>query len=400
MGWFERVERRAVVPPRLLVILGALTAIGPLSIDMYLPALPQLAADLSAGPVRAQLTLTACVVGLALGQIVAGPLSDEWGRRRPLLIGLAAYASASLLCVVAPTVETLVGLRLVQGAAGAAGIVIGRAVVRDLYDGAAVAKVFSMLILVMGLAPILAPVFGGQLLRVTRWQGVFFALGAVGILLCLAALFGLPETLPGDRRGNGGLRGTLVTFRGLVTDPSFMGYAVASGMGFAAMFTYISGSPFVLQDIYGLSPQAFSVVFGTNAFGIVVASQIGGRLAGRVPLPRLLAAGLAVLVTGGVGLLVAVLAGVGLPGVLPALFLVVSAQGLIGPNAQALAMSGRPPRVAGSVSALLGVTMFAIGGAAAPLAGVAGPHTAVPMALVIAALAVGAAAVAALRIRG
>jgi DHA1 family bicyclomycin/chloramphenicol resistance-like MFS transporter len=397
MGDFEHVERRGRVPFRLIVVLGALTAIGPLSIDMYLPALPQMSADLSTGPVQTQLTLTACVAGLAIGQVVAGPLSDEWGRRRPLLIGLGAYAAASLLCAVAPTVQTLVGLRLIQGAAGGAGIVIGRAIVRDLYDGVALARVFSLLMLVMGVAPILAPVFGGQLLRITHWPGVFVTLGAIGVLLCLMALLGLRETLPPERRGNGGLRGTLVTFRGLVTDWAFLGYALSSGTAFAAMFTYISGSPFVLQDIYGLSPQSFSLVFGVNALGIVLAGQVGGILAGRVPLRLLLAVGLTMQVAGGLCLVVAVLTDIGLLGVLPALFLVVAAQGLIGPNAMALALSGRPAQVAGSASALLGLTMFTIGGTTAPLAGVAGPDTALPMALVIAALALIAAAVATLR---
>jgi DHA1 family bicyclomycin/chloramphenicol resistance-like MFS transporter len=381
---------------RLILILGALTAIAPLSVDMYLPALPQLSRDLSAGPVRAQLTLTACVAGLALGQIVAGPLSDAYGRRRPLLIGMAAYCVASLLCVVAPTVEALIALRLIQGAAGAAGIVIGRAVVRDLYDAAAAARFFALLMLVSGLAPMLAPVFGGQLLRFTRWTGVFVVLSAIGAALCLAALLGLRETLPPANRESGGVRRTLATFRALLADRSFIGYAVPMGLGFAAMFTYISGSPFVLQEIYGLSPQGFSVVFGCNALGLITAGQVGGVLAGRVRLRRLLAAGLTMVATGGVALVVAVLTGAGLGGVLPALFLVVSAQGLIGPVATALALSGRPPRIAGSASALLGLTMFAIGGAAAPLAGVAGPHTAVPMALTIAALALSAAAVAAI----
>ncbi|HEU5155941.1 MAG TPA: multidrug effflux MFS transporter [Streptosporangiaceae bacterium] len=395
MGGDERIGRAGGgVPPRLVVILGALTAIGPLSIDMYLPALPQLARDLSAGPVPAQLTLTSCVAGLALGQIVAGPLSDAWGRRRPLLIGLAAYAAASTLCAVAPTVETLIALRLVQGAAGAAGIVIGRAIVRDLYDGVAVARVFALLMLVTGLAPILAPVLGGQLLRVGPWPAVFVVLGCVGAALGLAVLFGLRETLPGERRGTGGPRGSLATFRTLLADWSFLGYALASGTSFAAMFTYISGSPFVLQDIYGLSPQGYSLVFGGNALGLVAAAQIGGRLAGRVRLTRLLAAGLGMLVAGGAGLLVAVFTGAGLAGVLPALFLIVAAQGLVGPNAMALALSGRPARVAGSASALIGLAMFSIGGTAAPLAGVAGPRSAVPMALVIAVLAATATAIA------
>ncbi|NVI90131.1 multidrug effflux MFS transporter [Actinomadura sp. BRA 177] len=378
----------------LIFLLGALTAVAPLSIDMYLPALPSLTEDLSTGAMQAQLTLTACVAGLAIGQAVAGPLSDRLGRRRPLLFGLAAYAVASLLCVAAPTVETLIALRLVQGAAGAAGIVIARAIVRDLYDGVAAAKFFSVLMLVNGLAPILAPVFGGQLLRVMPWPGVFAVLAGIGVALFLAALAGLKETLPPERRETGGLRATASTFQSLLRDRTFVGYALTIGLAFAALFTYISGSPFVLQDIYGLSPQAFSLAFGANSLGIVAAGQVGGLLAGRLPLRRPPPRG-SRSSPGRIGLLVAVLAGAGLYGVLPALFLVATGQGLILPNATALALSGRPPRVAGSASALLGVAQFTLGGAAAPLAGVAGPDTAVPMAVSIAALSLLAVAVTA-----
>ncbi|MBO2457363.1 multidrug effflux MFS transporter [Actinomadura violacea] len=390
-GAVRRPDRRLA----LIVVLGALTAMAPLSIDMYLPALPRVAADLSTGAMQAQLTLTACVIGLAVGQAVAGPLSDALGRRRPLLAGLAAYAVASLLCVAAPNVETLIALRVVQGAAGAAGIVIARAVVRDLYDGIAAAKFFSTLMLVNGLAPILAPVIGGQLLRVMPWPGVFGVLSGIGVALLLATLAGLGETLPPGRRETGGLRATLRTFRALAGDRTFTGPGLALALAFAAMFTYISGSPFVLQDIYHLSPQAFSVAFGVNSLGIVAAGQLSGWLAGRVALGRLLAAGLATVAAGGLLLLAAVLAGGGLPAVLPALFLVASGQGLIMPNATALALADRPPRVTGSASALLGLSQFALGGAAGPLAGIAGPRTALPMAVTIAVLSLLAAAVAA-----
>ncbi|MGC4954912.1 multidrug effflux MFS transporter [Actinomadura citrea] len=385
--------------PVLVLVLGALTAMAPLSIDMYLPALPRLSADLSTGAVQAQLTLTACVVGLAIGQAVAGPLSDRLGRRRPLLAGLAAYTAASLLCVAAPSVETLIALRLVQGAAGAAGIVIARAIVRDLYDGVAAARFFSVLMLVNGSAPILAPVLGGQFLRVVPWPGVFAVLAAIGVALFLGSLLGLAETLPPGRRETGGLRATAAVCRTLVRDRAFTGYGLAIGFSFAALFTYISGSPFVLQDIYGMSPQGFGIAFGVNSLGIVAAGQAGAALAGRVALTRLLAAGLAVVAAGGAVLVAAVLAGWGLGGVLSGLFLVASGQGLIGPNATALALAGRPPRMAGTASALLGVAQFALGGAAAPLAGVAGPGTAVPMAVTIAALAVLAAAVTAVAAR-
>ncbi|GAA1557801.1 multidrug effflux MFS transporter [Actinomadura kijaniata] len=378
---------------RLVMLLGALSAMAPLSTDMYLPALPQVSQDFHTGAAQAQLTLTFSVVGLALGQVVAGPLSDRLGRRRPLLVGMALYTVASLLCALAPSIGTFAALRLVQGAAGAAGIVIARAVVRDLYDGTAAAKFFSTLMLVNGLAPILAPVLGGQLLRLTPWTGVFAVLAGIGVLLFLGSLLWLGETLPAGQRQTGGLTATLGTFRELLADRAFVGYALAQALAFAALFTYISGSPFVLQDLYHLSPQAFSVVFAVNSLGIIAAGQISGRLVGRVRLRRLLGAGLATVTAGGIALLAAVSAGLGLVAVLPALFLVVAGQGLVLPNATTLALSGRPPRVAGSASALVGLAQFALGGAAAPLAGIGGNGTALPMAITIAATALAAAAV-------
>ena len=378
---------------RLVLILGALSAFGPLSIDMYLPGLPALREDFDAGASAAQLTLSACLLGLGAGQLLTGPVSDALGRRRPLLVGLAAYAVASLFCAIAPSIEALIALRFVQGFAGAAGIVIARAVVRDLHAGVAAARFFSLLMLVNGLAPILAPVFGGQLLRVTYWRGVFVALAVVGALLLLAGATGLGETHPPERRQTGGGRATAAAFRRLVTDRAFVGYTLSAGFALAAMFGYIAGSPFVLQEIHGVSPQLFSVLFGVNALGLVIAGQINGRLVGRVPLTRLLAAGLIAAATGGMTLLVVVaVGGIGLVGILPALFLVVASLGFVLPNATALALSAHP-RIAGSASAMLGVLQYAIGAAAAPLVGIACEETALPMAVVIAAL--GAAALAA-----
>lgn len=374
----------------LLLLLSALTAIAPLSIDTYLPALPRLTRDLSAPASLVQLTITACLVGLAAGQLVAGPLSDMWGRRRPLLVGMVLYTAASLLCTVAPSAPALVALRFVQGATGAAGIVIARAIVRDLYDGDAAARYFSVLILINGVAPIAAPVLGGQLMRLTSWRGVFVVIAAAGAVMTAVALLWLRETLPPEDRHGGGLRATLRTFGELCRDRVFAGYVLASGLAFAAMFAYISGSPFVIEEIYGLSPQSFSLVFAVNACGLVAVGQVSGRLVGRVRPRVLLTAGLVMSVLGGVTLLAAVIAGLGLFGVLPALFLVVAAIGLVMPNSTALALTGRPPRVAGSASGLLGVAQFIIGGVAAPLVGVAGAHTAVPMAVVIATLTVAA----------
>ena len=374
---------------RVFLILGALSAIGPLSIDMYLPALPKLTHDLSAGASLVQLTLTACLIGLAAGQVIAGPLSDMWGRRRPMFVGAAIYTLASLACVVAPNVQLLIALRLVQGIAGAACIVISRAVVRDMHDGPAAARFFSLLMLVNGVAPVAAPVIGAQVLRVTSWRGVFVVLASLGVLMTVSVL-GLRETLPPAQRHAGGLRAAVRTFGELCADRVYLGYALAGGLAFAAMFAYISGSPFVLQNIYGMSPQAFSLIFAVNSLGIVAFGQVSGMLAGRLRMITLLRAGLGVSMLGGLLLVVAVFAGLGLPGVLPALFLVVSAIGLTMPNSIALALSGRPANIAGSASALFGLLQYVIGAAAAPLVGLAGSRSAAPMAIVIAGSAAAA----------
>ncbi len=383
----------AVRKPRrvqMILLLGALSAFGPLSTDMYLPSLPSLSRDFSAGASLVQFTLSACLLGLALGQIIAGPISDALGRRRPLLIGLAAYALASFLCMVAPSIYVLVLLRFVQGLAGAAGIVIARAIVRDLYSGIEVARFFSLLMLVSGLAPILAPLLGGLLLTFTSWRGVFVVLTIIGTFLFLAAALGLGETLPAGSRQSGGIRATVTTFYQLLTTRSFVGYALSCALGTAAMFAYISGSSFVIQDIYGLSPQLFSVMFGINALGLMLAGQVNGRLVGRVEPIRLLAAGLIACATGGATLfLIVASSSIGLPGILPSLFLIVSGLGFVMPNAVTLALSGKPS-TAGSASALVGVLQFTCGAAAAPLVGALGTTTALPMAVVIAVLDIAA----------
>jgi DHA1 family bicyclomycin/chloramphenicol resistance-like MFS transporter len=358
---------------------------GPLSMDLYLPALPSLTRDLGGSASLVQLTLTACLLGLAAGQLLAGPLSDALGRRRPLLVGVATYALASLLCALAPSVPALVVFRLIQGTAGAAGVVIARAVVRDVYEGSEVARFLAFTMLISGLAPILAPMAGGQLLRVTSWRGAFVVLAIIGLLLFVAAAVGLSETLRPERRRSGGVRDTLSTFRGLVADRLFMGYALSLGLSMGAAFTYVAGAPFVLEGLYGVSPQVFGLLFGTNALSIMLLGQLGGRLVGRVGSRRLLVAGLGVALAGGLLLLAAVVLGLGLAGVLPGFLLVVSSIGLISPNATALALADHAHQ-AGSASALLGLLYYAVGAAVAPLAGIGGTHTAVPMAVVIALL--------------
>ncbi|AZN38697.1 multidrug effflux MFS transporter [Paenibacillus albus] len=371
------------------VVLGSLSAFGPLSLDMYLPALPKLADDLHTSTSLAQLSLTACLIGLAIGQLFAGPISDVRGRRGPLLTGLILYAVSSLLCAIAPTIGTFIVLRFIQGLAGSAGIVIARAIVRDLYTGPELTRFFSLLMLVNGIAPIAAPIVGGQLLHFTTWQGVFIVLAAIGLVMFLAVLLGLPETLPKERRAKGGILNTVITFRRLLTDRVFMGYALAQGFVMAAMFAYISGSPFVLQDIYGVSPQMFSVCFAINGLGIILASQVAGRLAGRFNEAKLLVTGLGIAAVGGVALLAMLLAHARLVLVLIPLFFVVASVGLVSTMGFSLAMRNQG-QAAGSASALQGLMSFMFGSIVAPFVGIAGSGTAIPMGLIIAALDVSA----------
>lgn len=365
----------------MIVVLGLLSTFGPLSLDLYLPALPQLSEDLGTSASGAQLTITACLLGLAVGQLIAGPLSDRFGRRRPLIIGLTCFMLSSVACAFAPSIELLILLRLLQGLSGAAGLVISRAVARDLFAGRELVVFFTRLMLINGFAPVLAPVLGGQLARVMDWRGMFIVLGGFGLLLLLAGALGVPETLPAERRVIGGLGATVRGFGVLLKDRLFVGSAAAAGLASASMFAYIAGATFVLQEIYGLSAQQFSYVFGVNSIGIVAMGQIGGRLVRRFPTATVLSLGLALNLLGAASLALTVLAGWGLPFLLGSLFVMVSAVGLIFPTATALAMADYADR-AGAASSLLGLLQFSGGAIAAPLVGIAGQATAVPLGIV------------------
>ncbi len=371
--------------------IGGLTALPSLSIDMYLPALPAVTRELHSPAATVQITLTGCLLGMALGQLAVGPMSDKFGRRRPLLIGMLSYIIATAACAFAPNAELLIAFRLLQGLAGAAAIVIARAVVRDLYDGVAMARFFSTLMLISGVAPIVAPLIGGQILRFTDWRGVFVVLTVVGTLLTVLVARALPETLAVERRHAGGFGETMRTIRGLLADRPFMGYLLAGSFAFAALFAYVSGSTFVVQDIFGASPQTFSLLFGLNSIGLMAIGQFNGKvLIGRVSLDRALGAGLAVIFLAAIYLLLLTSGAFGQPGLIEVaagFFLLMSAMGLAMPNTNALALM-RTPHAAGSASALMGTSQFLIGAVASPLVGIGGSRTAVPMALVQVACAV------------
>lgn len=377
---------------QLVLVLGLLVALGPLTIDLYLPALPQVAADLRASDAAVQFTLTGITLGLAAGQLVIGPLSDAWGRRRPLLTGMVAHALASVLCALAPTIVSLSAVRVLQGFAGAAVSVVAMAVVRDLFSGRRAAQLLSHLMLVIGVAPVLAPSVGGWLMTFTSWRGIFWVLAGVAVLLFVLAAVGLRETLPAARRRPARLAPTLRTYRSLLHDRVFVGLVLVAGLMMATMFAYVSGSPFVLQGVYGLDEQTYGLVFGANAVGLVAATQLNPLLLRWFAPQQMLLTGVAGATAGAVLLTVAAVLSAGLPVLLAALFLTVSSVGLSFPNAPALALS-RHGEAAGTAAAMLGSTQFGVAGLVAPVVGLLGTATALPMAAVMAGTTATAAAV-------
>jgi DHA1 family bicyclomycin/chloramphenicol resistance-like MFS transporter len=383
---------------RLVLVLGSLIALGPLTIDMYLPSLPTITVDLHATAAAVQLTLTGTLAGLAVGQLLIGPLSDAVGRRTPLIVGVAVHILASIFCVIAPNLAVLGTFRVLQGLGAAASMVVGMAIVRDLFEGLAAAKLLSRLMLVMGVSPILAPTIGGLILNWTSWRGVFVVLAGLGAAIIAATAVALPETLPADRRRGGGVRGTLRDYGRLFTDRTYMGLVLVAGLAMTAIFAFVSGSSFVFQDHYGMSEQQFGFVFGAGAVGLILATQLNVRLLQRWTPAQVLSAAL---ISGTafalVLLLFAATGFLGLAGVLVPLWLVLFTAGLAMPNAPALALS-RHGESAGTAAALLGAVQFGVGALAAPLVGVLGTGAAA-MAFVIALGLVAATVVLALVVR-
>lgn len=363
----------------MVLILGTLASFGPLSLDMYLPALPEVAADLHTTASLAQLSLTFCLLGLAIGQIIVGPLSDMKGRRKPLIISLVLYTLSSLLCAFSPSVSFLIVMRFIQGFTGAAGIVIARASARDMYSGKELTAFFSLLMLVNGAAPILAPITGGFVLQFASWKTVFIVLAVIGCLIFISVLAALPESLPLEKRTRGGLQETMTTFQRLLGDRMFMGFALSQAFVLTGMFAYIAGSPFVLQNIYGVSAQMFSLLFAINGAGIIAASQITGRLAKTQEERKLFIAGLIIAIIGSILLLLSLAFDLGLAAVCISLFIIVSCVGIVTTTGFALAMQ-KQEKGAGSAAALLGLLPFIGGALAAPLVGAAGEENAWPMA--------------------
>lgn len=375
------------VGPRLLVTLALLSALGPLAIDAYLPGFTAMAEDLDTDASTVQLTLTAFLFGLALGQLVIGTLSDRYGRRRPLLIALSICTIAGIGCAATPAVGLLIPLRFVQGFTGAAGVVIARAIVRDLSEGRAAVRAFSLLTAIGSFAPVVAPLIGGALMPLVDWRGVLGAVAAITALMLLTAFLSAPESLPAERRTGGGAGATFRLAGGLLANRHYLGYLLTTAFTFGALFAYISASPFVFQNVFGLSSGAYSLAFTFNSVGLIVASAINARLVTRVdPATILLAAQVTM---GGIILLLAltILTGVATIGtVLPLTFLFVMTIGFTLGNASALALTSITGAI-GTAAALLGALQFTFGAVTSPLVGLGGEETAAPMVLVMGACA-------------
>ncbi|MCT9082376.1 multidrug effflux MFS transporter [Streptomyces fulvoviolaceus] len=378
----------------MVAVLGALTAVAPLATDMYVPGFPAMGDALGASSSAVQLTMTAFLAGLVVGQLLIGPLSDGLGRRRLLICGASGFVFFSLLCAVAPNVGLLTGARFLQGVAGAAGMVLARAVLTDRFHGAELPRYFAVLSQIMGVAPIAAPVLGGAILSVSTWRAVFAVLTVLGVLLLLAVLRAVPESLPPERRHSGGIASTFRAMGSLLARRTFMGYVLVMALVSAALFAYISGSSFVFENLHGVSSTTYSLIFATNAVAMLIAGAAFSRLVGRgVRLNSLLTAGICVALLGALAQVVLVVAvGETLAGTWATLFVTVGGIGLIFPASMSIGQTlGRA--TPGAASALLGGLQFLFGALASPLVGFFGEDSSMPMALIM-LTAVAAAGVA------
>ena len=354
-----------------IVVLGTLVALGPFTVDMYLPAFPAVQADLKTTETLIQLTLTATMVGFGLGQLVAGPLSDSLGRRRPLLVATAIHVLSSISILFAHDVTSVMIGRVGQGLGAAGSAVVAMAMVRDMFGGQGLVRMLARMALVSGTAPVVAPLAGAAILSFAPWRGIFIALVIYGTLMTLTAGLFLHETHDADRRGQLSARAIRQRYRVLFHDPVFLGVALVSGMTFSALFAYLSASSFILQDQYDFSTPQFAMTFGVNAVGLVVFTQTGARLMRKLPPRTVMAIGVSIVSLGALALLVLGETGVGMPWLLVALFFTVAPLGLILPTAQILALNDHPNE-AGTAASLLGALNFAVAGSISPLVSVLG----------------------------
>ena len=365
-----------------VLVLGALTALGPFTIDLYLPAFPVIEADLDVTAALIQLTLTATTLGFAFGQLLVGPWSDKVGRRLPLIIATAVHVFASLGVAIAPDIEWLMVFRVLQGAGAAAGGVVAMAIVRDLFGGLPLVRMLSRLALVNGLAPILAPLIGSQLLLIFPWRGIFVFLAAYGVLVVLAAVFFIVETLPPARRSDLAHSTVRERYRSLFRDRVFVGVAIIGGLTFSGLFSYLSSSSFLFQQVYGFDAQQYGLLFAVNSLGIVAGVQISAFLMRYVGPQWILAgAGIVMLVTSA-AIVILDVQGTGLMGILVPLFFFIMACGFTFPATQVLALNGHGSE-AGTAASLLGALNFGLAGLISPIVGLFGITNAVPMGVIM-----------------
>lgn len=373
-----------------VILLGALTALGPFTVDLYLPAFPTLQADFHTSEAAIQLTLSGTMMGFALGQLVVGPLSDKVGRRMPLIAVTALHVLASVVAALAPDLIVLSIARVFMGVGAAAGGVVAMALVRDLFGGRRLVIMLSRLALVSGVAPVVAPLIGSALLEVMPWRGLFYALAAYGLVMLVATLAFIPETLPPERRGGSGRGSVWRRYRSVLSDRIYVGVLIIGGMTFSGLFSYLSASPFLFQQLYELGAQEYGLVFAVNSVGVVVSVQISARLAARFGPQWVLSYSTAALVVFSIAIIVTDSMGLGLWGTLVPLFLFMVACGFTFPNVQVLALD-RHGDAAGTAASLLGATNFGVAGIISPLVGAISAQsgtTATTMAIVMVGCAV------------
>ena len=369
-----------------VIVLGALTALGPFTIDLYLPAVPALQKDLGVSPGIIQLTLTATTLGFGVGQLLVGPWSDRVGRRIPLIVASSVHVLASLGAVLSPDIIWLGFFRVLQGMGAAAGGVVAMALVRDLFGGVPLVRMLSRLALVSGLAPILAPVIGSQLLRFVDWRGIFVFLTAYGVIVVLAAVFLIVETLKPARRADSGHSSARERYAAIFSDRIFVGVSIIGAMTFSGLFAYLSSSSFLFQEVYGLNAQEFGLLFAINSLGVVTGVQVSSRLARRVGPQWILACSTAVLLLSSLTIVLLDSLHAGLLGILIPLWFFIAACGFSFPLVQVLGLVNHAGEAATAAS-VLGAVNFGLAGLISPIVGLFGIHNAVPMGTVMAATA-------------